>query len=894
MSQYVLSFQEIDQTCLKDVGGKGANLGEMTQAGFPVPKGFCVTTAAYRAFIETSRELDGLLEPLNRLEPDQLDRISHLGKQIREHLKSLSMPEEIRSAILQAWKQTGTHAAYAVRSSATAEDLPTASFAGQQETFLNVIGENQLLQSVQNCWASLFTDRAIAYRIKNGFDHRSVFLSVVIQQMVFPEVSGILFTADPVTGHRKTSSMDASFGLGEALVSGIVSADLYQVRSGQIIKKQVSEKKTAIYALPEGGTVTREIPLGQQKSQALSDQQIVELTQLGQQIEKHYGIAQDIEWALADGEWLVLQGRPITSLYPLPGPVKDQKFRVYFSFGHQQMMTEAMKPLAISLLRTLFPFGKENPTLESRVMLEAGGRLFIDPTDLLYWKPGQKIFPRMLSNVDERISHAISEIIQREAFQKQAVPDKQVVKKARRIMGPVAVDVAKNLIFRDSSQALRSCNEWMERFVENSQRGLAGRSGVDRIQRIQKNVGSLMFSLFQHFLPYLLSGLITLKMIRHFSIRWLGHDRDVHRLNQSLTGNVTSEMGLALGDLADEARPYPEVIAALRNGKDPLDPGWDQIPGGDVFQKPFDRFIDRYGMRCPGEIDITNPRWREAPAQLVPSILNHIQNVKPGEHRENFREGKKDAEQAAQSILSQVRQTRGGVIKEKWMKRLITVYRNVMGLREHPKYMMVRHFDLYKRAILDEADGLVKRGVLQHRTDVFYLTLNEILALLKSHSTESVQERIDQRKKEYEQHQKRTPPRVITSEGEVVTGLRQDPNIPEGSLPGTAVSPGVAEGYARVVLNPGKAELKPGEILIAPFTDPGWTPLFHSAKALVMEVGGMMTHGAVVAREYGIPAVVGVDEAIKTIRDGQYIRVDGSRGYVQIMDEQGTGRLQEM
>ncbi|MFC7441291.1 phosphoenolpyruvate synthase [Laceyella putida] len=885
MVQYVLNFNEIDKTSLPYVGGKGANLGEMSKAGFPIPKGFCVTTAAYRSFIETSSEMDELFNLLDQLDPNQLDHLQQLGKRIRDHLESLSMPDDIRSAILQAWKETGAEAAYAIRSSATAEDLPTASFAGQQDTYLNVKGEDQLLQAIQKCWASLFTDRAISYRMKNEFAHRSVYLSVVVQQMVFPEVSGIMFTADPVTGHRNTISIDASFGLGEALVSGLVSADLYQVCSGKIVKKQVAEKKIAIYALPEGGTITQDVPPDKQKEQALSDEKIVELAKLGEQIEHHYGSEQDIEWGLAGGKLFILQSRPITSLYPLPPIQDDSKIHFFISFGHQQMMTEAMKPLAISIWRTLFPFGKRKFSAQSDAMLAAGGRLFIDLTELLYWKPARKIIPIALSNIDELISNASIQFMQREQFQKEAVPNKQVSKKARQFVKLVLTNIIKNILFRDPSQSIHLCDEYMERLVQKSKEEMAQVSGADRIKWIQESAGKLLPTLFQELFHYPVSGILAFKLIQHCANRWLGDDREVHLLNKSLAGNVTSEMGLALGDLADIARKYPEVVEYLKSAENhSFCQGLGQLPGGDIFRKEFARFINQYGMRCPGEIDITKPRWREAPTMLVPSIVSHIQNLKPGEHRERFKQGKIEAEQAVQSLLKRVRMTSGGLLKQRWMSRLITVFRGNMGAREHPKYIMVWHLDLYKQAILEEANQLVDKGVLNHPTDVFYLTLDEIRMILEDRFAEDVHELIDQRKKDYERYQKLAPPRVMTSEGEVITGRRGDSQAPAGALVGTPVSPGVVEGYARVVLNPDKANLHPGEILIAPFTDPGWTTLFHSSKALVMEVGGLMTHGAVVAREYGIPAVVGVDEATKKIKDGQYIRVDGTLGYVQILD----------
>jgi phosphoenolpyruvate synthase/pyruvate phosphate dikinase len=281
MSVYVMHFNEVDRTNLSEVGGKGANLGEMVKAGFPVPPGFCITTSAYRDFIAASSEMDRFFDLLDQLKPDQPEEIIKLGKLIRDHLLTIPISQTIKLSILDAWKVLGEEKAYAVRSSATDEDLPTASFAGQQETYLNVKGIDQLLQAVRKCWSSLFTDRAIIYRIKNGFCHRSVYLSVVVQQMIFPEVSGLMFTVDPVTGHRNIISIDASFGLGEALVSGIVSADSYQVLKGKIIKKQIAEKKIAIYPVTEGGTITRELAPELQKKQALTDDKILELAQFG-------------------------------------------------------------------------------------------------------------------------------------------------------------------------------------------------------------------------------------------------------------------------------------------------------------------------------------------------------------------------------------------------------------------------------------------------------------------------------------------------------------------------------------------------------------------------------------------------------------------------------------
>ena len=311
----------------------------MFNAGFPVPPGFCITTEAYRTFLQASSEMEEMLSRLDRLKADQLQEISNIGKLIRHHIESITMPEEIKTAIIDGWKKSGEEWAYAVRSSATAEDLPSASFAGQQDTYLNVIGADQILQAVKKCWASLFTDRAIIYRMQNGFVHRSVFLSVVVQRMVFPQVSGIMFTADPVTGNRKIISIDASYGIGEALVAGMVSPDLYQVRAGKLIKKQIAKKEVAIYALPGGGTNKVKIAEERQTTSSLTDEQAVKLASIGRSIEKHFGSPQDIEWCLVNDEIFIVQSRPITTLFPVPA-VNDDKLHLFISFGHVQMMTK--------------------------------------------------------------------------------------------------------------------------------------------------------------------------------------------------------------------------------------------------------------------------------------------------------------------------------------------------------------------------------------------------------------------------------------------------------------------------------------------------------------------------------------------------------------------------
>lgn len=867
---------------MPDVGGKGANLGEMSRAGFPVPPGFCITTRAYKEFIAAGTEMDGLLDMLDRLQPDQLDEISKLGRRIRDHLQSAAVPDTVKAAIIEGWQKSGENHEYAVRSSATAEDLPTASFAGQQETYLNVKGADNLLQAVRKCWASLFTDRSIVYRARNGFDHRGVFLSVVVQRMVFPEVSGIMFTADPVTGNRRVVSIDASFGLGEALVSGIVSADLYQVKVDKLIKKKIARKEIAIYARPEGGTEKAEITGDSQTVPSLSDVQAVRLARMGRSIEGHFGSPQDIEWCLADGEIFILQSRPITTLYPVPPAAGDQ-IHLFLSFGHVQMMTEAIKPLGISVLRTFIPLGKSSPLGESDLLVEAGGRLYSDvATRLLEYPKLRKRLPELLLNVDELFSHAVRDFMEREEFQAAARPGKRIKFTLVRKAFPTALAILKNILYRENDQAIDMMNRFIIEKVEENRKLLLEVSGRDRVTRIQEMLHTMLTMVIARIAQYLPTALITYKLIENLSRRWLGDTVEMGGISKSPPGNVTTEMGLALGDVADAVRTHPAVIEYLEHASDEtFFENLKAVPGSVDVLPVFLRFFERYGMRGTGEIDVTCPRWREVPTQLVPAILGHIKGVRPGQHRLDFLAGKKEAEHAAGRLLERLGEKPLGFIKARIMRRLIKVHRSLIGVREHPKYFIVQNFDLIKQAILQEGAGLAAAGILEHPEEVFWLSLREIKELLETRRLD--RDLITRRKEKFQRDEKLAPPRAITSEGEIITA-KPGAHVPPGALAGSPVSAGKAEGRARVILKLAEAKMDKGDILVAPYTDPGWTPLFPLAAGLVTEVGGLMTHGAVVAREYGIPAVVGLDNATRKIQDGQLIRVDGTRGFVEILE----------
>jgi pyruvate,water dikinase len=868
MSSYVIGFQEIDKTKISVVGGKGANLGELSRIeGILVPEGFCISTIAYKRIIEKTPSINELLEQLSLLKVEDRDRIRELSGEIRRIIEGIAIPKDMSEAIAHFFSRFGEENAYAVRSSATAEDLPTASFAGQHDTYLNIIGKEAVLKHISKCWASLFTERAVIYRLQNGFDYRKVYLSVVVQKMVFPQAAGILFTADPVTGHRNVVSIDASFGLGEALVAGLVNADNYKVRNGKVIDKKISTKKLAIDALKEGGTKAQEIEPEQQNKQALTDGQIVQLEHIGRAIAAHFGHPQDIEWCLVDDRFYMVQSRPITTLFPIP-ETNDQENRVFVSVGHNQMMTDAMKPLGLSffLLTTHAP------------MHTAGGRLFVDVTATLASPAGREtILNVTLGKSDPLMKDALTTILERGDFIK-LLPDESPGK-SRKGRSPADFQTLNDYdpaIVADLIQQSQTSIAALKQTIQTKSGSALFDFILADIQQLkQTNFDSQSFGV-------LMTGMNAASWINEKMNEWLGEKNAADTLAQSAPNNITSEMGLALLDVADAIRPYPEVIEYLQQVKE--DNFLDelvQLEGGPEAQNAIATFLDKYGMRGVGEIDITRPRWSEKPTTLVPMILSNIRNLEPGERDRKFEQGQQSALRKEQELLERLQQLPDGEQKVDETKRMIRLLRNFIGYREYPKYDIVSRYFVYKQALLKEAEQLIQANVIHEKEDIYHLTFEEFRDVVCTYQVDySI---ISKRKDEYKHYEKLTPPRVITSDGEIIMGEYKRENLPADAIAGIPVSAGVIEGRARVILNIEEADLEDGDILVTAFTDPSWTPLFVSIKGLVTEVGGLMTHGAVIAREYGLPAVVGVDHATRRIKDGQRIRVHGTEGYIEIL-----------
>jgi phosphoenolpyruvate synthase/pyruvate phosphate dikinase len=865
----VRDLDEIDEHQLAEVGGKAAHLGALMRIdGVEVPPGFCVTTGAFRRAVGQLPAFEAAIAELAVTGAGDRDVVARVSASLRLAIEAAPVPEDVARDITRAIGRLGEGVAVAVRSSATAEDLPTASFAGQQDTSLNVVGATSVLDHVRRCWASLFTERAIAYRAEHGIDHRRVRMAVVVQRMVPAQASGVLFTADPLTSNRTVVSIEATLGLGEALVAGQVTPDRHRVRDGEVTDRTVAAKLVAVEPAPGGGTRSRAIEPARRDVPALTDEQALRLAGLGRRIAAHLGCPQDVEWCLVDDVFLVVQSRPITTLFPIPRR-DDDGYHIYLSVGHQQMMTDALKPLGLSMWQLI-----ALPTMH-----EAAGRLFVDVTAALGVPAGRAGLLEMMGRADPLFRDALETVLDANPhLPARPVPSSSVPPPAATptpTTTPPPIEFDERIVIDLMERSRRALGE-----LELELDGASGLAVFDVIEAaVQAGKRALVDPRSQQ---AVMAGMDASWWLNEHVEAWLGDTAAADALTQSVPYNVTSEMGLALLDVADVVRSHPAALSLLRGE---IDDGFlddlEAVPGGPEVREAIEAYLDRYGMRCIGEIDITRPRWRERPSTLVPAILDNVRNVAPGEATRRFEAGLRAARVAERDLLERVRALPDGDVEAERTKAVIDRLRTFIGYREFPKYDLICRHDLYKRALLREVDRLVQGGVLDEAEDAFFLRFEELRDAV---GTGQVDHRlVAERKASFHATAALRPPRVLTSEGDAIDGSYRRDGAPPGALVGLAVSSGTVEGRARVVTDMADADLETGDILVTTFTDPSWSPLFVSIAALVTEIGGLMTHGAVIAREYGLPAVVGVEGATRLIRDGQRIRVDAGTGVVELL-----------
>lgn len=887
--QYIQSLTELNQTDLLIAGGKGANLGALIQAGLPVPPGFCIITPAYRAFVETHQldlQIRQILAATRMDDPDSLEAASG---SIRACFQQREIPPLLANEIRLSYANLhNPPVPVAVRSSATAEDLPDLSFAGQQDTYLNIFGESALLDAVIRCWASLWTARAIGYRARNQISQDAIALAVVVQQMVPSDAAGVLFTANPLTGKRNETVIDATLGLGEALVSGQVEPDHYVVSgSGKnILTKTLGAKALTIQAQAGGGTVT--LHQSAADRQALPDEQILALAQLGQQVQTFFGSPQDMEWAWAGERLYVVQSRPVTSLFPLPAELKDEQLEVFWSFGAWQGMLDPYTPVGRDVFGLLVYgvgdyFGRTMSIRQQRVFLGAGERLFVNITGLLSKSIGRKVANIFIDAIDPVSGAILAELLKDPRF--SATTNLSLKGRMQFLRGvlPLAGNVLYKLLWPARGRA--RLEQRIDAILARTQECCEAAKNLAELIDTLENLGG---KTPQQIWPLLVGGIAAGQApYQNLFARadgLPGAQDLLMELARGLPHNVTTQMNLALWHTAQAIRvdanaadyfsmtDVETLVAEYRAKKLPA-----------AAQTAIRNFLSTYGMRGVGEIDLGRPRWRDNPTNLFQALKSYL-IIDPALSPEAvFQRGAGNIRQVQAQLEQVFSQAPKGKRISPWIVRLLVErYRELGGLRETPKFFVVRLFSIYREALLKAAQKMVEAGTLTRAEDVFFLHMWELKAL-GGGETRNWQALIEERRATYARElRRRRIPRMMLSDG---TTFYDAPLSGEAdhTLTGTPVSAGVIEGVVRIVLNPHGVQLMPGEILVCPATDPAWTPLFLAAGGLVMEVGGMMTHGSVVAREYGIPAVVGVSQATTRLTDGECVRVDGSNGTVTVL-----------
>jgi phosphohistidine swiveling domain-containing protein len=792
-------------------GGKGANLGELLRAGLAVPEGFIVTTEAYR---RVASELD-----------------AEDAARARARLAGTTIPDDVAAAVRAAYRALGA-GLVAVRSSATAEDLPEASFAGQQDTFLGVEGEDDLLDAIRRCWASLWNERAIAYRRSHDIEGHGLALAVVVQRMVDARAAGVLFTADPVTGRRRRAVIDAVAGLGDRLVSGAANPEHFVVdpASGEVLERR--------------GAV-------------LDDTSLRELAAAGARIETHYGRPQDIEWAIdrAGALWIV-QSRDITTLYPLPSDLPDPEIdlRVLFSANVAQGLFQPFTPMGLQTFRLIGSafagiVGKPPADPEAGVPTTktSGLRLWIDITPLVRDGAARHLAERVLSVMEARSGSVLTRLLADPRLAPRASGPRTRLRVAQAVVRTgIPLAVVRTLLRPEArrQRVLREVDAIVDVDLGPAQ------TSLERVTAFERLFLVLPPRMFPRLVGLAAAGFASYNLAGRVLGRAVQRD-ELRTVLRGLAFNPTTEMDLALWDLARRTRDDPTAE-----------------------ERELTSFLARYGHRAVAEIDLGVPRWAEDPSHLRAAMATYRRITDPAQAPDAvFARGAREAEAMIATLLARVHGPR------RWLARvLLRRVRALGGLREMPKFQIIRVFARGRALLAPIGHELAASGRLARADDLWFLSLPEVRRAIAG---EDMRDLVATRRAEYGREMKRRHiPRLLLSDGTDAEAALAEPSA--DGIRGTPASPGVARGSARVLLSPDGARLEPGEVLVAPATDPGWTPLFLAASALVMEMGGMMSHGAVVAREYGIPAVVGVPGATERIATGDQLVVDGSAGTVSL------------
>jgi phosphohistidine swiveling domain-containing protein len=873
--------QHINET---EVGPKAASLMRLSRAGLAVPAGFCITGAAFREHLEQNNFLKRIKTTVDKLKKTKPENKITVLSDLRASIIEAPLSENKRQEIENHYLAIGADHV-AVRSSGTAEDLPEHSFAGQYDTFLGITNLEDCLGSVKKCWSSLWTLRAYEYREKNGFDHLKINMAVIVQSLIAADTSGVIFTANPVTGSRNYIVIEACFGLGESLVCGKVTPDRFVVNKDKLktFSKTISEKKTERILDDNGLVKEKTVPAERSTTHCLDKRQVKRLAKLAKKVEFEFGQPQDIEWAINRNKIYLLQTRPITALPPEKSWDDRQ---IWCSSPAKEVMPDVVTPASLSLIEA-FADGLMNPLFhalcmdcsEHPIYGMVAGRIYFNANiwgTVFRDLPVAKDFDLMEGVGDHKDLRKIVERLRN--AEEEDLPDlkfsrlKFFMKLPLLIIGALCNTPEKGR--RILEKAKTDCEKWSRLDAES----LSTEDVAIYCQEIMTDINEIIGSAL-----YLFSILAALPFLYIVCIRWFPDGNKIAgKLLAGIGGMDDAIAGLDIWRLAVTANSKAEVKDLILSNDIwyTIESKLSETDTGREFLAEWKKFMLLHGHHCRGELELNNKRWSETPDYILQFVRSHITQIKKIDPVQKFNDASKQRKQLEQQCRRQIRNP----IKLTIFNHLLSRVQNGSVFRENIKSEIIKLLTALRKLILELGKRLSDVNVLRKDDDIFFLKIEEIAPVVHGKADFDINQVIEDRRAEYNKNCSVTPPSAVIGKFDPDNYIPEEIDEDAEILNGFGVSPGKATGKARVILRADTQEqLLAGEILVAPFTDPGWTPYFVPAAAIVMDEGGTISHGSIVAREYGIPAVVNVGNGTKIIKTGQMIQVDGDNGIVRIL-----------
>ncbi len=861
-SNYVKNLSNVSKKDTLEIGGKAGNLGEMINSKLPVPKGYVLVADAYRIFVSYNK-IDKKIEKLLIDVEENNEIIEKTSDSIKALFNQGEIPEDLITEIDKLYDNF-ENTKLAVRSSATLEDSIETSFAGQYDSFLNIKDKEQLYNCIKRCWSSLWNIEGLSYRLKNNISNDNLDIGVIIQEFIPGEKSGVVFTSNPINNRRDQMLINSSWGLGEAIVSGKVTPDLWVIekKNYNILEEEIASKEF-MTAQKENGVELKSVATENTKEPSLLKSELIRLLEFCRKIEEYFGYPQDIEWINYKNNFYFVQSRPITTLFPkLESDNNDKEIKIYVNFLLlDKVIHEPLTPIGVDIWKTfltkIIPFDVKS----------AAGRLFVDVTEISRL---ERWWNRLRNNpydMDPITTKTILEVLERERnlIRKQRKPFVTLIPTLMKFLNPSFLKFIFSSIpkaaygkFLSPEKLVDKVHNYGEKqisLLEQKSRKL--QTLEERIKFIEKESVVVYYYLPLKILYHVIDSITYLDKAKKIINENFETEFDLHKIEKSLPNNVTTEMGIRLLKIAkilDESNEKP-----TRNNPE------------------IKNFLKEYGHRAYLEIDPGIPRWSEEPEYIINLIKSYIKDKSYNEKIDKFYNNKKEAEEIIEDICFSFNEK--GLYKEsKKLQKILNKYRKLFGIREFPKFMMVKGVKIFREVLLDIGKELKDNGRLDNKEDVFFIDIADIRSEKKLNKVA-----LDNRKRYNEELKRKSVPRVVTSTGETFFHSKNIKNS-SGNL-GIPISAGVYEGQVRILESPKESyKLKNGDILVAKSTNPTWTPLFLEIGGLITEMGGPMSHGSVVAREYGIPAVSGISDATTKYKDGQLIRINGETGEVELIN----------